>query len=346
MFLSITIWVSFWKALKAGVLEVPAWWIMNLIICRWLNISFELCCNNSSVRPCIVLNWEHISNTIFIQASNVTQFPISPTLFIMNLKYDIKMQYFLSVREIVSAYLYSLALVHFNNVEVKAVDSFPGTKKDGVQREIVSYVDKNLQKRFFRGIRHDSTHNDNEISDQAYSSVNYVCLWCKNLKQRPWKNISEITKGSRNEIRMHSCLQLEFSGIILLLSSENNTVMLISPSHGHADHHSTLIWWCDAPCTIANAGQSINHRGIFTRAKDRDWIWSSIFTAQRHQTCIYMWIIRAVSSDYHRNCCFSWIKHKTNIFIFSKYWWVKLKIHETWVFQINFQHMQWLNQHC
>ncbi len=208
-----------------------------------------------TVRPCIVLNWEHISNTIFIQASNVTQFPISPTLFIMNLKYDIKMQYFLCVREIVSAYLNSLALVHFNNVEVKAVDSFPGTKKDGVQREIVSYVDKNLQKRFFRGIRHDSTHNDNEISDQAYSSVNYVCLWCRNLKQRPWKNISEITKGSRNEIWMHSCLQLEFSGIILLLSSENNTVMLISPSHGHADHHSTLIWWCDAPCTIA--GQSI-----------------------------------------------------------------------------------------
>lgn len=104
-------------------------------------------------------------STIYIQASNVTQFPI--TLFIMKLKYDIKMKrikYFLCVRDIVSAYLYSLALVHFNDVEVKAVDSFPGTKKDGVQREIVSYVHKNLQKRFFRGIRPDSTHNDNEIS--------------------------------------------------------------------------------------------------------------------------------------------------------------------------------------
>ncbi len=50
----------------------------------------------------------------------------------MNLKYDIKMKlmkYFLCVRDIVSAYLYSLALVHFNNVEVKAVDSFPGQRK-------------------------------------------------------------------------------------------------------------------------------------------------------------------------------------------------------------------------
>lgn len=42
--------------------------------------------------------------------------------------------------------MYSLALVHFDNVEVKTVDSFPGTKKDGFQREIISYVDKNLQK--------------------------------------------------------------------------------------------------------------------------------------------------------------------------------------------------------
>jgi len=44
------------------------------------------------------------------------------------------------------AHLYSLALVHFNNMKVKAVDSFPGTKKDGFHGEIVSYVDKNLQK--------------------------------------------------------------------------------------------------------------------------------------------------------------------------------------------------------
>lgn len=106
-------------------------------------------------------------NAIFKLASNVTQFSVSLTLFIMELKYDIKIKliiHFLCVREIFIAYLYSLALVHFNNVEVKAVDSFPGTKKDGVQREIVSYVHKNLQKRFFRGIRPDSTHNDNEIS--------------------------------------------------------------------------------------------------------------------------------------------------------------------------------------
>lgn len=101
----------------------------------------------------------------------------------MNLKYDIKMKlmkYFLCVRDIVSAYLYSLALVHFNNVEVKAVDSFPGTKKDGVQREIVSYVDKNLQKRFFRGIRPDSTHNDNEIS---YPGLQF-CELCMLVMQK------------------------------------------------------------------------------------------------------------------------------------------------------------------
>lgn len=67
----------------------------------------------------------------------------------MELKYDIKIKliiHFLCVREIFIAYLYSLALVHFNDVEVKAVDSFPGTKKDGFQCEIVAYVDKNLQK--------------------------------------------------------------------------------------------------------------------------------------------------------------------------------------------------------
>ncbi len=110
----------------------------------------------------------------------------------MNLKYDIKMKlmkYFLCVRDIVSAYLYSLALVHFNNVEVKAVDSFPGTKKDGVQREIVSYVDKNLQKRFFRGIRPDSTHNDKKYPIQAYRSVNYVCSWCKKISNKDLEKI-------------------------------------------------------------------------------------------------------------------------------------------------------------
>lgn len=107
---------------------------------------------------------------------------------------------------------------------------------------------------------------------QAYSSVNYVCLWCKNLKQRPWKN---IRVRLQKEIWMHSCLQLEFSGIIILLSSENNTVMLISPSHGHADHHSTLIWWCGT--MNYSKRRTINQRGIFTRAKDRDCIWSEVY---------------------------------------------------------------------
>lgn len=42
-------------------------------------------------------------------------------------------------------HLDGLALVNFNNVKVKAVDSFPGTQEHGFQREIASYVDKNLQ---------------------------------------------------------------------------------------------------------------------------------------------------------------------------------------------------------
>lgn len=76
--------------------------------------------------------------------------------------------YFLSARDILFAYLYSLALVHFNNMEVKAVDSFPRTKKDGFQREIVSYVDKNLQK----SISDISTHTYNEIS---YPDCTVIC---------------------------------------------------------------------------------------------------------------------------------------------------------------------------
>lgn len=103
-------------------------------------------------------------------------------------------KYFLGVRDIFSAYLYSLALVHFNYVEVKAVDSFPRTKKDGVQREIVSYVHKNLEKRFFRGIRPDLTHDDNEISYPDLQSCELCMLVMQKSQTKTCKNHTRLKK--------------------------------------------------------------------------------------------------------------------------------------------------------
>lgn len=44
-------------------------------------------------------------------------------------------------------YLYGLALVHFNDMEVKAVDSFSRGQKNWFKREVVSYIHKNLRER-------------------------------------------------------------------------------------------------------------------------------------------------------------------------------------------------------
>lgn len=41
-------------------------------------------------------------------------------------------------------YLYGLALVHFNDMEVKTVDSFPRGQKNWFEGEVVSYIHKNL----------------------------------------------------------------------------------------------------------------------------------------------------------------------------------------------------------
>lgn len=47
---------------------------------------------------------------------------------------------------IVHSHLYGLALIYFNNMKVEAVDAFARGQKYRVQCEIVSYVDKNLQR--------------------------------------------------------------------------------------------------------------------------------------------------------------------------------------------------------
>lgn len=44
-------------------------------------------------------------------------------------------------------YLYGLALVHLNDVEVKTVDSFSRGQKHGFKCEVVSYIHKNLRQR-------------------------------------------------------------------------------------------------------------------------------------------------------------------------------------------------------
>lgn len=44
-------------------------------------------------------------------------------------------------------YLYGLALVHFNDMEVKAVDSFSRGQKNWFKREVVSYIHENLRER-------------------------------------------------------------------------------------------------------------------------------------------------------------------------------------------------------
>lgn len=47
-------------------------------------------------------------------------------------------------------YLDGLALVHFNDVEVKAVDSFPWGQKHRFKREVVSDIHENLRERHRR----------------------------------------------------------------------------------------------------------------------------------------------------------------------------------------------------
>lgn len=47
-------------------------------------------------------------------------------------------------------YLDGLALVHFNDVEVKAVDSFPRGQKHRFKREVVSDIHQNLRERHRR----------------------------------------------------------------------------------------------------------------------------------------------------------------------------------------------------